>query len=159
MKKYNERKKEIDTILDNYKYKNKILPDLKKSNSANKNKIKNLANKLQSEITLENEILPGQKKNNSANKNKLQSEITLENEITNLQKESNNNNFLKKLGTTKIMQLYKYPNENRELKKKVNNILNRRAKKLSTSKALELKQQIIPLSKKENENLLLTYSP
>lgn len=134
IKKYNEKKKEIDAILDNYKNKNRILPGLKKRNLNANNLAKNLANK----VDIENNV---------------------EKTMTQAQQDFNNNKLLKKVGINKIQELYKPKNRSNSsnsnilLKKEVNTILNNKAKRLSEIKALELKQKLTNLSEEEKNKL------
>ena len=130
IKKYNIKKKEIDTILDNYKNKNKILPSLKKKNLNANNLAKNLANKVDIEKNVEKTL-------------------------TQVKQEFNNNKRLKDVGINKIQELYKPKNSsnNLPLKNEVNRILNNKAKILSQIKALELKQNLINLSAEEKSKL------
>jgi glycine cleavage system pyridoxal-binding protein P len=74
-----------------------------------------------------------------------------------LQNQFYENKYLSNLGIAKIKELYnnKIPksNQNIQLKAQVNQILNKKAKKLSEKRALELKAKLVNLSAEEKNQL------
>lgn len=82
---------------------------------------------------------------------------TIENNMAKSQNQFYENKYLSNLGIAKIKELYnnKIPksNQNIQLKAQVNQILNKKAKKLSEKRALELKAKLVNLSNEEKSQL------
>lgn len=142
-KKITDKKKEIDEILINLNNKNSILPALSKKNTNTGKLFKNLANNINLTYT---SSLPNEVNNQSIF-------------LKNTQNEVNNNNFIQRLGINEIQELYKKKSRQSMTQTEidslqiVNNILNKKAKKLSEINALKLKQSLGNINKTELNKL------
>ena len=119
----------VDKILNNLDNKNKILPTIVKNKNTNENKLKNLANK----YNVESESL---------------------------QEEFDREKFFKNVEIIKLQELYKkkfrketMTQNEQNLLKIVNKILNENANKISNIQALKLKKNLVGLNNTETTKL------